>query len=229
MVAMRLAKNHVDIGLFTNRLEPMLAFWQREVGLAFEEILPVGGGVHQHRHSMNGSVLKINHVRDPLADAPPSGYRALTIARADQAGVKTLVDPDGNVVTLVAPGTDGVTGIAVDLAVRDGAAFDDFYARALGLERAGERAWRAGDTLLRWRAEPGIPLAGDSMRARGYRYLTVQVFDCDAVHAAVLAAGGREGSAPRTLGSVARISFVRDPDGNWIEISQRASLVGAIG
>ena len=27
-----------------------------------------------------------------------------------------------------------------------------------------------------------------------------------------------------TLGRVARISFIRDPDGNFIEISQRASL-----
>ena len=30
-------------------------------------------------------------------------------------------------------------------------------------------------------------------------------------------------------GDVARISFVRDPDGGWIEISQRASLTGALG
>jgi hypothetical protein len=30
------------------------------------------------------------------------------------------------------------------------------------------------------------------------------------------------------LGSTARISFVRDPDGNWIEISQRASLTGTL-
>ena len=27
-----------------------------------------------------------------------------------------------------------------------------------------------------------------------------------------------------TLGGTARISFIRDPDGNWIELSQRASL-----
>ncbi len=37
-----------------------------------------------------------------------------------------------------------------------------------------------------------------------------------------------EGAPPVTLGEVARISFIRDPDGNWIEISQRASLTGAI-
>lgn len=38
--------------------------------------------------------------------------------------------------------------------------------------------------------------------------------------------GGDEGRPPATLGKVARISFVKDPDGNWIEISQRASLTG---
>lgn len=36
------------------------------------------------------------------------------------------------------------------------------------------------------------------------------------------------GAAPVTLGKVARICFVRDPDGNWIEISQRASLTGKL-
>jgi hypothetical protein len=31
-----------------------------------------------------------------------------------------------------------------------------------------------------------------------------------------------------TLGTVARISFIRDPDGNFIEVSQRASLTGSL-
>jgi lactoylglutathione lyase len=34
--------------------------------------------------------------------------------------------------------------------------------------------------------------------------------------------------APVTLGTTARISFIRDPDGNWIELSQRASLTGSL-
>jgi lactoylglutathione lyase len=37
-----------------------------------------------------------------------------------------------------------------------------------------------------------------------------------------------EGTAPMRLGKVARISMIRDPDGNFIEISQRASLTGPI-
>jgi hypothetical protein len=42
------------------------------------------------------------------------------------------------------------------------------------------------------------------------------------------ASGGREALAPTTLGTTARISMVRDPDGNFIELSQRASLTGSL-
>jgi len=66
------------------------------------------------------------------------------------------------------------------------------------------------------------------MRATGFRYITIQVRDCDAEHRRMLAAGAAEGAPPFTLGTVARISFIRDPDGNWVEISQRASLTGAL-
>ena len=37
-----------------------------------------------------------------------------------------------------------------------------------------------------------------------------------------------EALAPLTLGTTARISMVRDPDGNWIELSQRASITGSL-
>jgi lactoylglutathione lyase len=77
---MRLAKQHLDVGLFTNNIEPMLDFWQNTVGLAFEEALPTGGGNMQHRHALNGGVLKVNHVREPMEPAAPSGYRRLMVA-----------------------------------------------------------------------------------------------------------------------------------------------------
>ncbi len=105
---MKLAKPHLDVGLFTNNEQAMLDFWQRQVGLPFEETLPLGGGVRQHRHAMNGSVLKLNAARDPLNDAPPSGYRELTIARAGIAAPKLLIDPDGNRIVLAPHGHDGV-------------------------------------------------------------------------------------------------------------------------
>jgi lactoylglutathione lyase len=66
------------------------------------------------------------------------------------------------------------------------------------------------------------------MQGHGWRYITFQVFNVDEAHAKVLAARGREGLAPVTLGKTARISMILDPDGNWIELSQRASIVGSL-
>jgi catechol 2,3-dioxygenase-like lactoylglutathione lyase family enzyme len=224
---MDLAKPHLDVGLMTNALEPMLAFWQQAVGLPFEEVLPLGRGRRQHRHGMHGSVLKINHWRDPLPAAPSSGYRELLIARDGLGERRELSDPDGNRVILVPRGEGGVMGIGLRLGVRDEDMFHRFYRDALQLEPVGPNRYRCGDSVLSFRLDPSAP--GDAaMDGRGFRYLTIQVWDVDAEHRGVLARGGREGLAPITLGTVARISFVRDPDGNWIEISQRASLTGPL-
>ena len=80
------------------------------------------------------------------------------------------------------------------------------------------------------RAEKSAPgsAAEATTRAVGIRYITIQVRDCDLEHRRFISMGAWEGAAPITLGTVARISFIRDPDGNAIEISQRASLTGPI-
>jgi lactoylglutathione lyase len=224
---MKLAKPRIDVGVMTNDLEPMLRFWQDQVGLPFEELLPTGRGRRQHRHGLCGSVFKLNHSRDPVPETPPAGYRELWIARDGLEAPRELDDPDGNRVTLLPPGERGVVGIGVRLAVRNEAAFHAFYGEVLQLERTGERAYSCGDSLLLFDAD--ATAGGDaSIEGRGYRYVTIQVVDVDAEHRGILERGGTEGAPPRTLGDVARISFVRDPDGNWIEISQRASLVGPL-
>jgi len=223
----QLAKQHFDVGLSTNLLEPMLEFWQNEAGLHYQGVLKLGGGHQQHRHDMNGSVLKVNHARDPLGAAPASGYRELLIARQGVSSTRTLADPDGNRVTLVPPGQQGVRGIGLRLAVRDEDAFHAFYGETLQLEACGRKAYRCGDSVLQFSHDPSA-VPSEELFAPGYRYMTIQVQDCDAEHAGILARGGSEGRPPVTLGDVARISFVRDPDGNWIEISQRASLTGEL-
>jgi lactoylglutathione lyase len=224
---MQLAKNHIDVGLFTNNAEAMLAFWQGEIGLPYEELLKVGGGAQQHRHGMNGSVFKLNAARDPLPASAPSGYRLLAIARAGVSGVTTWFDPDDNIVSLVPPGFRETVGIAVDVFVRDEAAFHDFYGRVMELEPAGPNAYRCGESLLRFQRDASAARCGD-LSGTGYRYITIQVRDVDLEHAGLLARGAEEGRPPMTLGTTARISFIRDPDGNWIEISQRASLTGPL-
>jgi catechol 2,3-dioxygenase-like lactoylglutathione lyase family enzyme len=224
---MRLAKAALDVGLFTNQLDPMLAFWQREIGLPFHETLPVGDGVRQLRHGIGESVLKINHSRDPLPSAPPAGYRHLTIARSGVAAARELTDPDGNRVTLVPPGHNDIQQLQMHLHVRDPAAHHDFFGRVLGLDPTGDGRYRCGISLLSLEHDA---LAGidAQMRGIGFRYLTIQVFDVVGEHHALLARGASEGLAPRRLGDVAAISFVRDPDGNWIEISQRKSITGSL-
>jgi len=223
----KLAKPRIDVGLYTNRRDEMLSFWKDEVGLPYEELLPMGGGVQQHRLGLAGSVLKINHSRDPLPDEPRAGYRELWIARPGLAAPKPLIDPDGNRVVLVPDGHESVSRIALTVGTREPPAFRRFYGDALGLERVGENAFRCGDSLLRVTRDPDAGPVG-RMTGPGYRYFPVQVFGVDEEHAGIVARGGTEGRAPLTLGKVARISFVRDPDGNWIEISQRASLTGPL-
>lgn len=227
---MELAKPRVDIGLSTNDLEPMLAFWQGPAGVPFDHLLKIRRGQDQHRHDANGSVLKINHYAEPLPDTPPSGYRELILARPGLSAPVALADPEGNRVILVPPGHEGVTQAGVRLAVRDLAAHRRFYAEALGLTeepRASGAAFRAGETLLILEESPDAPVDA-GMQGKGWRYITFQVFKVDEEHARILAKGGREAVAPVTLGTTARISMVRDPDGNWIEISQRASIVGSL-
>ncbi|MCE9649185.1 MAG: VOC family protein [Parvibaculum sp.] len=227
---MNLAKPRIDIGLFTNNLAPMLAFYQNEIGLAFDHTLPLGGGRVQHRHDLLGSVLKINESRDPIPETPPSGYRELLIAKPSLLGPKRFADPDGNAVTLVPPGLFGITRIGIKLAVRDLAAHRRFYALAMELPDVPEEgglSFYCGDSVIMLEAAKDAP-SDASINGTGFRYITVQVFKTDDEHAGVLARGGREGQPPQTLGKIARISFIRDPDGNWIEISQRASLTGSL-
>ncbi|MBR0799153.1 VOC family protein [Bradyrhizobium jicamae] len=227
---MQLAKPVIDIGLSTNNLEPMLRFWQQEAGLRFDHVLPVRRGQKQYRHDALGSVIKLNHHVEPLADAAPSGYRELIIAREGVAEPRSLVDPDGNRVSLVAPGHDGITQIAVAMGVRDLAAHRRFYGDILGF---AEQSWsdgpafRLGDSLILLR-EDRAATVDPERQAHGWRYITFQVADIDAVHGEMRSKGVREGLAPVTLGDVARISMILDPDGNWIELSRRASIVGSL-
>ncbi|QQS13473.1 MAG: VOC family protein [Rhodospirillales bacterium] len=222
---MDLAKPHLDLGLFSNQLEPQLEFWQRTVGLPFDHIGKVGGGTWQHRHHMLGSILKMNHARAPLPPAPPSGYVELLIARDDLDAPRHLIDPDGNRVTLVPRGCEGVEKIGIVMTVNNRDAHDHFWRAAMQFESPRKGVYRCGDSLLIVGGEGKVDRC-DEWRSQGFRYITVQIRDCVAEHTGILARGGTEGRAPIVLGDTVRYSFVRDPDGNFIEISQRASLTG---
>jgi lactoylglutathione lyase len=134
---------------------------------------------------------------------------------------------------LVPPGFQGTDGIGVRLAVHSARAHHAFYREVLELDPVGEQSYRWGNTVLSFAED--LAVAADAptsrnevMRAPGFRYLTVQVWDVDAEYAGAIDRGAMPGFPPMTLGEVARIAFIRDPDGNWIEISQRASLTGSL-
>ncbi|MDO8288471.1 MAG: VOC family protein [Parvibaculum sp.] len=227
---MNLAKPRIDIGLFTNQIEAMLDFYQNKVGIAFDHALPLGGGQMQHRHDLFGSVLKINASRSEIPAGQPTGYRELLIAKDGLLGPKHMSDPDGNKVTLVPRGLWGITQIGIRLGVRNVNAHRRFYALALGLpdvpEEGGD-SFYCGESVIMVTEAPDASMDAE-IAGVGMRYITIQVFKADAEYDAIIARGGREGTRPRTLGTVARFGFVRDPDGNWIEISQRASLTGSL-
>jgi hypothetical protein len=222
----KLAKPHLDVGLFSNKRDEQLAFWQQTVGLAYDHVGKLGGGMQQHRHHMNGSILKMNHSRDPLPALAPSGIVGLEIAREGLSQPRPLSDPDGNKVTLVPKGHDGVDGIAIRLKVNDPAQHDRFWTHAMQYERVGEGRYRCGDSLIVIAEQGKVDHRGEQWRGPGFRYTTVQVWDCIAEYEGILARGGTSGGAPRVLGETVRYAFVCDPDGNHIEISQRASLTG---
>jgi len=224
---MELAKPRIDIGLTALDLEPMLEFWQGQVGAVFDHLLKVRRGQNQHRHDVLGSVLKINHGEAPVPAAPPSGYRELVIAREGISAPLSLTDPEGNKVSLAPVGHEGVTQIGVRLGVRSLEAHRRFYGEGLGLPEERPGVFRAGESLILLDQRDDAPDDAE-MRGPGWRYITFQVFKVDAAHADVLARGGREALAPVTLGTTARVSAVRDPDGNWIELSQRASITGSL-
>src|SRR5262249_36163636 len=187
---MELAKNFLDIGLFTNRLDEMKGFYGERLRLPYEELLSLGGGMQQHRYGLLGSVLKINHSRAPLPEpSPGGGYRRLTIADPRTPMPLELTDPDGNSIELVPAGQRGIRQIEIHLGVTSEADFAKFYGETLGGERVDQRRYRIGETILSFAHDPAVCRADKSasqtaqaviasMRAVGFRYCTVQVMNC---------------------------------------------------
>ena len=230
---MELAKNSLDVGLFTTAPDEVSAFWVRQAHVQFDHVLPVSRELRQHRHTLEGAVLKINHAKDPLPPRGPAGYLRLVVACPDVTEPETLADPDGNELVRWPAGRDGITHWALELATPSVEAFMTFYHDAVGLpvDEAMPCAVVCGESRIIGHITPDMPDRADNdvMVRPGLRYSTIQVFDVDAEYARITAHDPAYGAqAPRTLGKTARIAFIRDPFGNWIELSQRASLTGPL-
>ena len=211
------AKPAFDVGFAANDLEGFRNLLGARAGLAYDHLAKLGGGFHQHRWRAGDSIIKVNHTRTPLPETPPGSYRALTLKAEQPASLKT---PDGTAI-LLSPSV--AADLTLHLESSDLDRLTRFYGERLGLESDGPAAFRLGGSRLV--ATQGAAAAHADWRARGLRYMTLQIFDCDRLTSELAAEGVEVGQAPKTVGEV-RYSFIRDPDGSWIELSERASLTG---
>lgn len=223
---LRLAKPHVDIGLYTEHFDAHRSFWEGTLRLHYEGYQKLGGGVRQHRYGLNGSVLKVNHARDALANAP-TGLRRLIVTTDIVERPVDLTDPDGTPVRLVPPDGDGGVSMVVEVAVAELDATRRWWVEGVGGMDIGGGGVRIGETVVALVEEPGRAPTS-VQKAVGLRYLTVQVHDVVAEHARLVDFGSDAPMDPTRLGDTAVISFVRSPDGDWLELSQRADLTGPL-
>jgi lactoylglutathione lyase len=218
-----LAKEALDVGLFTNDLEAHMAFWGEQLRLPYEGRLKLGGGIHQHRYICGESVIKVNASRNPLPGVRRPGLLGLRLLTPQADSFATLLDPDGTKVDVVPCRSGDAIRMGLSLAVCNVAPIAGFLQGVLGAVRAGATTFRIGSTSIELQ-QTSQPPFWEPLEARGLRYLTVQVRDIDGSHRGALAGGALELRPPVTMGERARISFIADPEGNWIELSQRNDL-----
>lgn len=219
---MQLAKQHLDIGIFAKSIERHYVFWKKQIGLRFEFELRIRGEWIQNRFNANNSIIKVNCLPAPKSEPITTGYTCLSIASSTGPAWKGT-HPDGGLVRLVPKGTDGIVGVGVTVTTPNVRRMMDFYVNTMEFEPLSASVARCGQTLLLVEKGPG-GVDTDSVAGQGpsYRYLTVQVHDTDKETAGIIARGGRLAIAPADFDVIARTSFIKDPDGNLIEISARS-------
>lgn len=158
--------------------------------------------------------------RNHLA-ATPTGYVGLAVLGGQP---RTLTDADGLSVEVVSSLPNGAL-VQVTMASAKPDEHRRWFVDGLKAALVDENLYATGETLVTVVHSPGQPET-TAMFGLGFRYLTVQVADVVAEHERLVGMGFREATPPVRLGDVAAISFVCDPGGNWLEISQRASLAG---
>ncbi|MEZ5219418.1 MAG: VOC family protein [Ilumatobacteraceae bacterium] len=224
---MELAKPFLDLGMYCADIDASRAFYEGELGLEYDHLLKVGGGLHQHRLRLVGAVLKLNSSRTPLPTDAPTCLRSFslpaTTGAPGQQGER--FDPDGTRVEVTPSTTNRPDLIGIEWASRDTDRLTTMLRAGLGAVGSGDDRWTVGSTEIRLIHDAAAEHAPEGT---GFRYLTVQVFDVRGEHERLCEEGWSEVRPPVRLGDTAAISFVRDPDGVLLEVSQRASLTGAL-
>jgi catechol 2,3-dioxygenase-like lactoylglutathione lyase family enzyme len=225
MAAIPLARGLLDPGLFSDNEATMRKFYEGDVGLPMIERLPHSDTYAEVFFELLPGKLKIQSFVEPIAPAV-TGYRELLIARPGLTEPVATEDPDGLRVHLVPSGHRGVTTAGYVVSVPDVDAQLRFLADGMGAVEA-DGGYRVGDTQLF--VEEG-PRSGEPTPAarKGFVYLTMIVHDCAAAHAQLLRAGATHSLRMLRLADRCLFSWVRDPNGNWVEIVQYAELSGPL-
>ncbi len=143
-------------------------------------------------------------------------------------------DPDGNMIEVVdmAPNPEPKTldRVAIGLTVSDVEKSRTFYGKVLGLTEQPTQelpnggtkySFLAGPTVIKfWQAAPNTPKkTGPTQDLTGIRYFTFMVKDVDAAQKLLIERGAKVMMPPTDFGRLARIMFISDPDGNFIELA----------
>ena len=76
---MSIQKAAIDLGIITNNLEAMLAFYGDQLGLEVEAVIDMPGGGVMHRFKAGQSIIKVIETDPkPEVEAAPGGIRGAT-------------------------------------------------------------------------------------------------------------------------------------------------------
>lgn len=218
---MQLAKDTIDVGLFTTSPDEVIAFWKKQAGAVDHSSITIAEGHQQHRLEINGSLLKINAVAE-LQDRNRTGYAELIVVRDDVEVVTQLVDPDGNHLTIGPAGHRGVQQLGLVTAVADVNRHGAFLKNALGLEQTGEGVFAVGRSSLILDAQ-GKERREMAFNGPGYRYVSIESSDILQDQVDYVAGVPDGGWNIQQIGTAVRFAIFQDTDGNWLEVVQRAA------
>jgi catechol 2,3-dioxygenase-like lactoylglutathione lyase family enzyme len=172
-------------------------------------------------------------------DAAGHAYRTLSVPEETPYRVAFANDADGNALELVGlrkPAGDKLTArLQVGLTVSDIARSRHFYGELMGFAEQPEMrlpssmgvvgnvryGFTAGASTIKFWSRGELPVrTGAPAKRTGIRLMTAWVDDVDAAHALLRSRGVTIKVAPNDLGGLARVMFLADPDGNWIELAR---------
>jgi catechol 2,3-dioxygenase-like lactoylglutathione lyase family enzyme len=165
-------------------------------------------------------------------------YRRLELGEGSALKVAFASDADGNALELVGlakPAGERFTArMQIGLTVADIERSRHFYGQLLGLREEPEMklpksmgvvgntryGFVCGATTIKFWSRGALPVkTGAPARQTGIRLMTAFVPNVDATWSELRARGVTVKGEPHDFGGIARVAFIADPDGNWIELA----------